>query len=136
MIYEHFKGNKYRLLGYAKHTETGNNLVIYAQTKDNKKHSFSLFIFNLFFKFLNLGEIWVRPVDMFFENVVVNDKEVPRFFNKENEDLIKNINALKNGTFTENSVRCLFVDKEMENSFREIQKQKNVDIKLNKEKVN
>ncbi|MBR3598761.1 MAG: DUF1653 domain-containing protein, partial [Lachnospiraceae bacterium] len=56
----HYKGNKYKVLGIAKHSETLEEMVVYqAQYGD-------------------FG-IWVRPKDMFFEMVVVDGKTVPRF---------------------------------------------------------
>ena len=61
-LYEHYKGNKYKVLGIAKHSETLEEMVVYqAQYGDYG--------------------IWVRPKDMFFEMVVVDGKTVPRFKN-------------------------------------------------------
>ena len=59
-LYEHYKGNKYKVIGIAKHSETLEEMVVYQAL---------------------YGEhgIWVRPKDMFFENVVVDGKMVPRF---------------------------------------------------------
>lgn len=55
--YKHFKGGKYRVLDVAKHTETGEVLVIYyAEGKPN--------------------EIWARPLAMFEGEVTPG---VPRF---------------------------------------------------------
>lgn len=59
-IYQHFKGNKYQVIGQAHHTETLEEMVIY-QSLDAKK------------------ELWVRPLKMFQEKVKVNDHLVPRF---------------------------------------------------------
>jgi hypothetical protein len=61
-IYNHYKGNKYKVLGVGKHSETLEDLVIYEALYENK-----------------LGKLWVRPAKMFLEKVVVNGKEVPRF---------------------------------------------------------
>lgn len=59
-LYEHYKGKKYKVLGVAKHSETLEEMVVYqAQYGD-------------------FG-IWVRPKDMFFENVEVNGEIMPRF---------------------------------------------------------
>ena len=49
-IFRHFKGNFYRVLDFAKHTETGETMVVYRSIKDPDK-------------------IWVRPADMFFSKV-------------------------------------------------------------------
>ena len=56
-IYKHYKGNLYLVLEVATHTETGEELVIYANVK-------------------NKAKIWARPLAM-FEDVLSNGK--PRF---------------------------------------------------------
>ena len=61
--YKHYKGNLYKVLGIAKHSETQEELVVY--TDDN--------------------QMWARPKKMFLENVNVEGKEVPRFEFIENE---------------------------------------------------
>lgn len=58
--YRHYKGNEYEVIGEGIHTETKEKLVIYRA---------------LYAPFA----LWVRPYDMFFETVVVDDKEVGRF---------------------------------------------------------
>lgn len=59
-IYEHYKGNQYRVLGVARHSETLEEVVMYqAQYAD---HSF-----------------WVRPVAMFYDEVEYNGERKPRF---------------------------------------------------------
>lgn len=59
-LYEHYKGNRYKVLGIAKHSETLEKMVVYqAQYGDHG--------------------IWVRPKDMFFEDVENNGEIVPRF---------------------------------------------------------
>jgi len=59
-IYEHFKGGRYRVLGMGKHSETLEELVVY-QVLDGE------------------DKIWVRPLEMFLEEVEVDGKKVPRF---------------------------------------------------------
>ncbi|MBB3225535.1 hypothetical protein FHW69_000125 [Luteibacter sp. Sphag1AF] len=59
-LYRHYKGNAYRVLGMARHSETEESMVIYQ---------------NLYDAF----ELWVRPAAMFAENVEINGKMVPRF---------------------------------------------------------
>ena len=59
-IYEHYKGNKYELLGIATHSETLEKMVVYKALYGN-------------------GEIWVRPFKMWNEEVEINGKKVPRF---------------------------------------------------------
>lgn len=57
-LYRHFKGNIYRVLGLAKHTETNETLVIYRCCDLN---------------FLNgveeYGDIYARPIEMFLSEV-------------------------------------------------------------------
>lgn len=59
LIFRHFKGNKYEIICYAKHSETNEDLIVYKQIEDDK--------------------IWVRSKDNFFERINVNDKIVLRF---------------------------------------------------------
>lgn len=58
--YRHYKGNLYQVLGLARHSETEEELVVYRAL---------------------YGEhgLWVRPKAMFFENVQVEGRAVPRF---------------------------------------------------------
>jgi hypothetical protein len=59
-IYRHYKGQCYRVLGNARHSETLDELVVYQAL---------------------YGEygLWVRPAGMFAETVAVNGAIVPRF---------------------------------------------------------
>ena len=59
-IYRHYKGNLYELLEVATHSETRERLVVYRAL---------------------YGEygVWVRPLDMFTENVQQDGVLVPRF---------------------------------------------------------
>ena len=63
-LYEHYKGKRYEVLDVAIHSETQEAMVIY---KALYKGDFSE------------GALWVRPLAMFKENVMVNGKSVPRF---------------------------------------------------------
>lgn len=64
-IYQHSKtGNLYNVIGVAKHSETLEELVVYECLYDNP-HS----------------KLWVRPLKMFTEKVVIDNKKVPRFKN-------------------------------------------------------
>lgn len=58
--YRHFKGNEYRVLHVAKHSENLEDLVVYQALYGEKG-------------------IWVRPVEMFVEQVDVNGKSINRF---------------------------------------------------------
>jgi len=57
--YKHFKGGEYEVLGVAKHSETEEEFVAYKSLQD--------------------GELWVRPVKMFLEEVEFSGKKIPRF---------------------------------------------------------
>ena len=64
--YQHYKTQKlYEIIGQARHSETYEEMVIYK----------ALYICE---KFGN-HQIWVRPKQMFFENVTHNGEKVPRF---------------------------------------------------------
>lgn len=58
--YRHYKGNEYEVIGIAKHSETLEEVVIYKALYGE-------------------GEIWVRPLNMFIEQVEIQGKKVPRF---------------------------------------------------------
>lgn len=57
-VYKHYKGNLYEVMGSAIHTETEEEMVIYKNKEER---------------------IFVRPFDMFFEEVEINSEVVPRF---------------------------------------------------------
>lgn len=59
-IYEHYKGNQYKVIDTARHSETEELLVLYRTVYGDET-------------------LWVRPFNMFFENVIVDGEEVPRF---------------------------------------------------------
>jgi len=58
--YRHFKGNEYRVLYLAKHSETLEEMVVY--------HAL----------YGDMG-IWVRPASMWNESVVLNGESLRRF---------------------------------------------------------
>lgn len=62
-LYQHYKGNKYRVLGVGCNTEAHEYYVVYSPTKHKD----------------GLPEIWLRPYDMFIETVEVDGSLVPRF---------------------------------------------------------
>jgi hypothetical protein len=59
-IYEHYKGLAYKIVAVALHRETLEELVVYQSLYGE-------------------GLIWVRPVDLFLENIVVDGDLEPRF---------------------------------------------------------
>ena len=56
--YRHFKGNMYEVVGVAKHSETQEEMVVYKNPE---------------------GALWVRPKEMFLENVTRDGKTMKRF---------------------------------------------------------
>ena len=60
--YQHSKGNHYKVIGIAKHSETLEEFVVYAALYDNPR-----------------SKLWVRPAKMFTEMVEIEGKKVPRF---------------------------------------------------------
>jgi hypothetical protein len=58
--YRHFKGNEYLVLHLAKHSETREELVVYQALYGERG-------------------IWVRPLDMFLEQIERDGKIVNRF---------------------------------------------------------
>ncbi|MEC8221341.1 MAG: DUF1653 domain-containing protein [Nanoarchaeota archaeon] len=68
-IYSHYKGKEYEVLGVARHSETLEELVVY-------KALYSIDEFGEEFK----GEpIFVRPKEMFEEEIELNGKKLKRF---------------------------------------------------------
>lgn len=59
-IYEHYKGNSYKVLYIGRDTETLEEVVIYQALYDSY-------------------DIWVRPLTMFLEDVEFNSIQVSRF---------------------------------------------------------
>ena len=52
-IYRHYKGNTYKIIAFAKHSETLEEMIVYQSTKNN--------------------EIWVRPKNMWNEKINNNN---------------------------------------------------------------
>lgn len=59
-VYRHYKGNDYQVIGVARHSETDEELVVYRCLYGDYS-------------------LWVRPLAMFVENVLVDGRETPRF---------------------------------------------------------
>ena len=59
-IYRHYKGNKYEVIGIANHSETLEKMVVYKALYGE-------------------GEIWVRPLSMWNEEIEVDGNKVRRF---------------------------------------------------------
>lgn len=60
--YQHYKGKHYEVIGIAKHSETLEELVVYKALYQKEGEN-----------------LWVRPLKMFTEMLVVEGKEVKRF---------------------------------------------------------
>ncbi len=61
-FFRHYKNKPYKYLGEAKHSETLEDFVIYETLYKNE-----------------LSTLWVRPKEMFFEDVTVAGQQIPRF---------------------------------------------------------
>ena len=59
-IWRHFKGNRYQVIGVAKHSETLEDMVVYRALYGE-------------------GGLWVRPASMWRENVERDGKTYQRF---------------------------------------------------------
>ena len=59
-LYRHYKGNEYRVIGLARHSETREAVVVYQALYGERG-------------------LWVRPAAMFAETVVLAGQTVPRF---------------------------------------------------------
>lgn len=70
-IYQHYKGNNYKVLFTVKHSETLEDLVIYQALYGSDE--------------FGNNTLWARPLKMFLEEVEKDSKKIPRFkFIKDN----------------------------------------------------
>lgn len=68
--FRHFKGGIYKFIGKATDSETQEELVVYQAMYGDKK-------------------IWVRPIDMFYEIMTIDGKQVNRFRELTYEETLK-----------------------------------------------
>lgn len=61
-LYRHYKNKMYRAVDVVRHSETLEELVLYEALYENK-----------------LGKLWVRPLQMFLEDIELEGKQMPRF---------------------------------------------------------
>jgi len=61
-LYKHYKGNIYEVIGIAKHSETLEDMVAYKATYQPEG-----------------SNLWVRPLKMFLETVIIDGVEQKRF---------------------------------------------------------
>jgi len=59
-LYRHYKGQNYSVVGFARHSETEELMVLYVPLYGD-------------------GGYWVRPLSMFMEAIELDGKQVPRF---------------------------------------------------------
>lgn len=67
--YRHYKGKLYELIDIVHHSETLEKMVLYKSLYDNSNVP----------EGPSWGELWVRPYEMFFEEIEVDGKKVKRF---------------------------------------------------------
>ena len=58
-IWKHYKGNDYKIIILGKHSETAEDMVVYEQ--------------------MHSGKIYIRPMNLFFNDVECEGKTAPRF---------------------------------------------------------
>ena len=58
--YRHYKGNEYEVIGVATHSEDETELVVYRPLYGDR-------------------QLWVRPLEMFIETLIIDEKIIPRF---------------------------------------------------------
>lgn len=61
-LYKHYKGNIYEVIGVAKHSETLEEMVVYKATYQPEGQN-----------------LWVRPLKLFLETIIINGQSVKRF---------------------------------------------------------
>ncbi len=61
-LYKYYKGKIYEVIGVAKHSETLEELVVYKATYQTEGEN-----------------LWVRPLNMFIETIILDGVEVKRF---------------------------------------------------------
>jgi hypothetical protein len=61
-LYKHYKGNIYEVIGVAKHSETLEEMVVYKATYQAEGQN-----------------LWVRPLKLFLETIIINGQSVKRF---------------------------------------------------------
>lgn len=90
-FFRHYKNKPYRYLGIVRHSETLEEMALYETLYENK-----------------LGTMWVRPKDMFFENITLEGKSRARFqpiqftfktFSQFNSELVASLKELYQASF-------------------------------------
>jgi hypothetical protein len=65
-LYKHYKGNMYKVVDIVLHTETSEWMVLYCSAKESNTHKEEVLFF-------------VRPYEMFIEDVEIEGELFPRF---------------------------------------------------------
>lgn len=73
--YKHYKGHEYEVVGIARDSETLEEMVIYKALYKSEEFGDNI--------------LWVRPKEIFLENVTIDGQEVERFQKVEQDILIK-----------------------------------------------
>jgi len=63
-IYEHFKGNRYKVIAIVRHSETTEEMILYQPLYKSKDFP---------------DQMWVRPLGMFLETIERDGKKFTRF---------------------------------------------------------
>lgn len=64
-MYKHYKGGTVKVLYVANHSETLEKFVVYEALYECRTYG--------------KGSIWIRPLEMFMEDVEIDGKKIPRF---------------------------------------------------------
>ncbi|QQR49451.1 DUF1653 domain-containing protein [bacterium] len=64
-IYQHYKGKRYKVLGVVNHSETLEKLVLYQALYESEG--------------FGKDALWVRPLEMFMEDIDFKGMKIPRF---------------------------------------------------------
>ncbi len=65
MPYRHYKGHLYDIVAEGLHSETHEEMIVYKSLEAHDQYP--------------VGSVWIRPKNMFFAQVEVDGKSVPRF---------------------------------------------------------
>ena len=68
-IYEHYKGQRYEVIGFAHHTETKTPMVLYKALYDVPELT----------EIYGEDVVFTRPYELFIESVTIDGIQVPRF---------------------------------------------------------
>ncbi len=65
-IWKHYKGNNYKIIVVARHSESLETLIVYERITDIGNTG-------------SLGNVYARPLDMFFDHIEIDVYSGPRF---------------------------------------------------------